>query len=190
MVNKHVVVVLDATGSMSGEEERVVTSLNEYVEALPKKCNLTVFMFDSNRWDTFFSDKVKKWKKIERSDYQPGAMTPLYDSIAKGIEYAKSISSKGDKVMFMVDTDGYENASTDYNFEKIQKMIEKCKGKGWAFKFMASSLTEQGAMKVGNLGTKLGVNTKTYAYSNRGASYRSFGLETVNYLDDKDQAKA
>ena len=46
-VGKHAIVVLDETGSMRGQEERVTTSLNEYVDGLPKGTRLAVFKFDS-----------------------------------------------------------------------------------------------------------------------------------------------
>ena len=55
----HAIVTLDETGSMSGQEHRVVTSLNEYVEQLPKKTRLTVFKFDSRRWTGSSADRSR-----------------------------------------------------------------------------------------------------------------------------------
>ena len=57
---KHAIVTLDETGSMRGQQHRVVTSLNEYVEQLSRKTGLTVFKFDSERWTTFFPRKGQK----------------------------------------------------------------------------------------------------------------------------------
>ena len=189
-MTKHAVVVLDATGSMMGQEERVVTSMNEYVAALPGKANLTVFMFDSNRWEQFYSGAAKAWKAMTVSDYRTGAMTPLYDSIAKGIAHAKKVSAKGDKVMVMIDTDGLENASTDYTHETVTGLIEKCKAKGWAFKFMANAVTKQEAMKVGAVGQSLGMATTTTAYAKRMGSYQAAAHDTVSYFDeDKKKPK-
>ncbi len=67
---KHAIVTLDETGSMSGQEHRVVTSLNEYVKKLPKKTRLTVFKFDSARWTKSFCGPVKKWKPMREKDYR------------------------------------------------------------------------------------------------------------------------
>ena len=53
------VVVLDATGSMQGEEDRVVGSMNEYVAGLPKGTHLSAFMFDTHRWIEHFNDDIK-----------------------------------------------------------------------------------------------------------------------------------
>ena len=72
----HAVVTLDETGSMRGQEERVVSALNQYVNALPKGTNLTVFKFDSKRWVTQFAGFAKGWKPLTLKDYRPGAWTP------------------------------------------------------------------------------------------------------------------
>ena len=181
------VAVLDMTGSMTGQEERVVSSMNEYVSALPKTCDMTVFLFNSNTWDTMYSGKVSKWTPMERSRYKPNFTTPLYDSIAKAIQYAEAKASEGDKVMIMIDTDGFENASTDYDrmnggAEKIKALVKECEDKGWAFKFMANGLDEQAAMQVGMIGRSLGMNTVQTTYANRTATYASAGRTTAEYF--------
>ena len=109
----HAVATLDETGSMRGQEERVVSALNQYVNALPKGTNLTVFKFDSKRWVTQFAGIAKDWKPLTLKDYRPGAWTPLYDAIAWTIHHAESLASDGDKVVVVIDTDGREN-SGDY----------------------------------------------------------------------------
>lgn len=183
---KHAVVVLDATGSMRGQEERVVSSMNEYAAALPGKCSLTVFMFDSNRWEKFYSGAAKAWREMRVADYRPGAMTPLYDSIGKALDHARKKSSKGDKVMVMIDTDGFENASTDHTRESIVSLIEKCKAKGWAFQFMANALTEQEAAQVAAVGKSLGMQTRPAAYAMRSSSYQAAACDTVSYFGGDD----
>ena len=66
-MTNYAVAVLDATGSMKGQENRVVSSMNEYAAALPPETYLIVFMFDSNRWDKFFEDDVSnggRWSVV------------------------------------------------------------------------------------------------------------------------------
>ena len=183
---KFAVVVLDATGSMSGQEERVVTSMNEYVAELPKSCHLSVFEFDSVRWVDFYDGKAKDWKPMTTEDYKPGAMTPLYDSIAKGIEHAKSLSSEGDKVMMMIDTDGFENSSTDYTHDKITELVEECKAKGWAFQFMASGLDKKAATFIGAVGQSLGMTTQSYSYGTKNIAYMKSAYGTQSYFKGND----
>ena len=184
MKNKVAVVILDSSGSMQGQENRVVTSMNEYVKKLPKKVLLCVFMFDSSKWVSFFEGKVKDWKEMKLKDYKIGTMTPLCDSIAKGINYAKKIALKDDKVMIMVDTDGYENDSTDYGLKDIQDLVENRKSKGWDFLFMASGLDAKKAGEVGLQGTKFGMATQTASVGLRSSSYNMAAGQTISYFAD------
>ena len=183
----HAIVALDESGSMAGQETRVVTSMNEYVGALPKKkTRLAVFKFDSVRWTEHYNGKVKDWTPMETKDYRPGAMTPLYDSIAKAIEFASKNSGKDDKVMVMIDTDGMENASTDHDQDSIKKKVKAKKKKGWDFKFMASGIDDMAAAKIGKTGTLLGLRTTASSHKHRVRSYLGAAAETTAYFNGED----
>ena len=184
-MTNHAIAILDASGSMSGQEERVVTSMNEYVNGLPKKTRLSVFLFDSERWHEHFSGKVKNWTPMTTEHYRAGAMTPLFDSIAKGIEFVGGNAGKGDKVMVMIDTDGYENQSSDYDHDKIKALIDKKKGKGWEFLFMANGIDEATATKVGGTGKSLGIRTMATSYAGRSKAYGFASSLTSEYFDGK-----
>ena len=69
--------------------------------------------------------------------------------------------------MIMVDTDGWENASIEYNQESINALVEKKKALGWEFWFMANALDQKGADTLGNLGKMMGMNVSSNAYSKR-----------------------
>ena len=193
-MSNYAVICLDETGSMSGQEERVVTSLNEYIEALPKKTHVTVFKFDSNRWTQYYDGKKSDFKKMKQKDYTPGAMTPLYDAVYKSIAHAESLAKDGDKVMVMVDTDGYENASKEYTQDSIKAIVDKKKSSGWEFLFMASGIDEVAATKIGSAGTLMGMTVNAAAYARRAANYNTATLQTTSYfsgdsktLEDENQ---
>ncbi len=190
-MKKVAVVVLDATGSMTGQEERVVSSMNEYVRTLPKKCHLTVFLFDSKRWDTFYEGQAKDWRKMRTADYQPGAMTPLYDSIAKGIKHAKGLSAnETNKVLVMIDTDGFENASQEHTQTSVKALFDQCKADGWEFIFMASGIDEVAAQKVAATGDAMGMTVNSAAYAARAANYATASTLTDSYFDDDKKKTA
>ena len=175
---------------MSGQQERVVTSLNEYVKQLPDDSHITVFKFDSMRWTKFFEDAKGEWKEMKLADYSPGAMTPLYDAIGKTIAHAESLAKDGDKVMVMIDTDGYENASQEHTLEAIKSKVEERKAKDWAFLFMASGLDTRAATQVGATGQALNMSTRATAHSGRVAAYASAGGQTQAYFaGDKNWSK-
>ena len=190
-MSKYAVVVLDATGSMSGEENRVVSSLNEYVETLPRDCDLTVFMFDSERWLNHYEGPVDHWKKMKDGDYIPGGMTPLYDAIGKSITHVRKKASRDDKVFLMIDTDGGENASSEYDYGKVTNLIKDCTDGGWAVHFMASGLTEAKASTIGvysSLGPAgpagdIGLSFTSNAYGDRLKNYKSVASAAVNYFN-------
>ena len=95
---------------------------------------------------------------------------------------ARHLARTGDKVMIMVDTDGQENSSHEYDHERITALVEECKAMGWAFQFMANGLDIQAARRVANIGRDLGMHTNTAPYSNRMASYSVAGLNSVAYF--------
>ena len=59
---------LDETGSMTGQEHRVVMSLNEYVDKLPEDCRICVFTFDSQRWRRFYDGYKTNWVPMQTSE--------------------------------------------------------------------------------------------------------------------------
>ena len=181
-MKNHAIVVLDETGSMGGQEDRVCSSMNEYVKGLPKKTRLAVFKFDSTHWTKFFSGRIKKWKAMCREDYTPGAMTPLWDAIGKAIAYAKGKASKGDKVMVMVDTDGFENCSKEHTQPSVTALIEKCKKKGWEFLFMSGGIGRQEAVAVGATGKSLGMSSMSASHTLRSAAYNAASSRTAEYF--------
>ena len=137
---------------------------------------------------------------MTRKDYTVGSTTPLYDAIAKGIGHVKSLASKGAKVMVMVDTDGYENASSEHTQESITKLIDECKKAGWAFMFMSAGVDRAAAAQVATIGASLGMTTRSASHLRRSASYGAAAMSTQSYfasgaqpvsmnIDDQEDAK-
>ena len=179
------VVVLDATGSMSGQEQRVVTSMNEYAGGLSADTRLKVFMFDSDRWETFYEGAVSDWKPMKTADYSPGAMTPLFDAVGKAIAYADGIASAGDKTMVMIDTDGFENLSREHTEASIKSLVKDRQGKDWAFMFMSAGLDQAEAQAHGRQGANLGMVTMAADAGHRVSNYAAAAVQTQSYFDGK-----
>lgn len=180
---KHAVVILDETGSMHTQRDRVRKSLNEYVQSLPKGTRLHVFKFNSEAFTKFYSGWAASWEAMKPEDYSPRALTPLYDSIAKAVEFAREQATDDARVMVMIDTDGEENVSTDYTLESVRSLIEARKRDGWEFLFMSSGLDVAAAKRVSRAGgLALGVNTISASHQNRDASYGSAVALSSAYL--------
>ena len=189
------IVVLDASGSMAGQENRVVSSMNEYVAGLPSVTRLQVYMFDSERWDCYFNDLVETWQPMQAKDYYPGKMTPLYDAVSKGVALAATSFPAEAKVMVMIDTDGMENASREHSAATIQAVVDAHRAKGWEFLFMSQGLDHASSVKHGMTGQSMGMAVQNYSAHNREVSYQAAAGQTRSYFSgaqiqslDVDQA--
>lgn len=121
-----VVFILDKSGSMSGSENNTISSFNEYLEREKKnkfKTRITTVLFSDDYVYLHKGLDVSKVKRLTRKDYFVGGCTALYDAIGNSINYIDRCDT--DKVMFIIITDGYENASKEFNNEMIHNMIKK-----------------------------------------------------------------
>lgn len=161
-VYTHIAVILDRTGSMESIREDTIGGFNAFLQkqqSVPGKATMTLVQFDSQ--DPY--EIIHRFKPIEqvpeltRETYVPRAMTPLLDALGRGInDLEKSIGAlkKGDrpsKIVFVVITDGQENASREFRKDQISKMIKKKTDQsGWQFVFLSADLDAIGdAMSVG-----------------------------------------
>lgn len=132
---QHIVMVLDETGSMIGRRGETVRGFDEYVANAKRdfpKARLTLVRFNSDKIDTTYKDAP-----IERvgplTDYDPSYMTPLYDALGLAMKQAMGLSGK---VIFVVITDGEENASAEFTRADIYKGIKVMTAKGWVFIYL------------------------------------------------------
>ena len=178
----YAVICLDETASMRGNENRVVSSLNEYVSGLPEDTLVTVFKFNSVSWSNLYDGPKSAWRDVTRADYNPTAMTPLLDSIAKTIEHAKKLTSAEDKVFIMIDTDGEENCSKEETVDSVKALVQRQKDAGWEFWFMANSIDSIQATKIGETGYVLGMNVASNVHRDRNRAYGAQVMATTSYF--------
>lgn len=121
-----VVFILDKSGSMGGQEKNTISSFNEYLEKEKKnnyKTFITTVLFSDNYDILHNRIEVSKVKKMTEKDYYVGGCTALYDALGNTIQSIKKQDT--DKVLFIIITDGYENASKEYKKEDIKRLIKK-----------------------------------------------------------------
>ena len=161
-----VVFILDKSGSMSGSEENTITSFNEYLEKEKKnkfETRITTILF-SDEWNYLYKgESVSKVKPISDKEYFVGGCTALYDALGEGINYINKKKDK-DKVLFIVITDGYENASRKYHQSQIKEMIQSSK---YEFIYIGADIDSYQA------GSSIGIkrdNIANFKKSKRGTS--------------------
>lgn len=136
-------IVLDETGSMLYKKDITLSGLNEYIGTVRNKkpkARLTVIAFNSSDTRTMIDDvKLKNVPEITGADYHPRDTTPLYDAVGAAIvAIDKSLEKKSGNVLFIIVTDGLENASMEYTRDDVFGMIKKRKKDGWTFAFLGA----------------------------------------------------
>lgn len=172
-----VIFIIDKSGSMSGSEDNTISSFNEYLEREKK-----------NKYDTYistilFNDKyeylhdkvlINDVNELTREDYQVGGCTALYDAIGNAINNVDK--KKTDKVMFIIITDGYENASREYSNNKIKKMIKS--HSDWEFIFIGADIDSY------SVGDSIGIKRKNIANYKKDKCGTSILFESVSRFGD------
>ena len=136
-------VVLDRSGSMSNCVHQTIDALNGYLIGLQKEHTegvVTVSLFDSQSIDIGVDKvQIKDLSPLDYSFLTPRASTPLYDAIGAGIyEHSSYNTTKEDKKVLVIVTDGYENASREYTGEAIKKLVEEKEEAGWLIVYLGS----------------------------------------------------
>lgn len=123
-----VVFILDKSESMGGQEENTISSFNEYLEKEKNnkyETNITTVLFSDEYKVIHDRVPVSKVKKLTNKEYYVGGCTALYDALGNTIHSMETKDT--DKVLFIIITDGYENASREYHKDDIKKLIKKNK---------------------------------------------------------------
>jgi hypothetical protein len=196
--------VLDETGSMQVCREATISGFNEYVKTLEKKAKnvvLTLTQFNSAKVDTIFrAKKIKDVPELTDKTYQPSECTPLYDAIAKTIKDTEK-EAKGKDVLCVIMTDGEENASKEYNRDKIFNLIKEKEKDKWVFVYLGANQDSWAVCQaiglhkgnVINYATKNTTKAMRYAAQNTVAfaccSSSDRGLMGSSLLQDKDEAE-
>lgn len=134
-----VVFILDRSGSMSGSEENTITSFNEYLEKEKKnkfKTNITTVLFSHEFEYLYQRENVKDIKPLTNKEYYVGGCTALYDALGTSILDLEKVNPN--KALFIIITDGYENASQEFDKNKIKKLIKK--HSEWEFIYIGADI--------------------------------------------------
>lgn len=188
MSKTHVVMLLDESGSMSPHKHAVVTTFNSYTKELKngtKRCFLSLYKFDQRPGvevlrKVFTNRKVNECYPLTAQQYMPYGGTPLYDAVGALIQKTKKRLPKDAKVLFVIHTDGQENASHKYNQERVKTLVKRMEDKrGWTFVYLG-----EGAA-AWNAGYDFGIdNVANFSSTLRGAAMDKLGVATCNYVAD------
>ena len=143
------VFILDRSGSMSGLESDTVGGFNSLIEkqrGQDSECYVSTVLF--NNASEVLHDRIRlaDIRKMTADDYIPCGTTALIDAIGGAIHHIKNIHKYArpedvpEHTMFVITTDGMENASHIYGSGEVKKMIEQQKECGWEFLFIGANI--------------------------------------------------
>ncbi len=144
------VFILDKSGSMSGLEKDTIGGYNAMLQkqkAVEGDCVITTVLFD-HRYELLHDRiDIRAVRPITEREYYVGGSTALLDAIGKTIHKIGTAQKntaeeyRAEKVMFVIITDGAENASREYTAERVRKQIEHQKERyGWEFIFLGANI--------------------------------------------------
>ena len=132
-----IVFLLDRSGSMRGIEQDTIGGYNSYIESQKNNnVKVTTVLFDDKYEMVTNREDIKNIKELTNETYYVRGCTALLDAIGKTINYMDSQKSK--KVMFIITTDGLENASKEYNRSQIKELIEG--HSNWEFMYIGADI--------------------------------------------------
>ena len=152
-----IVFLLDRSGSMSGLEKDTIGGFNAMIEKQKKEegeALISTILFDHETKVLHDRVQVQDVKPISEKDYQVRGCTALLDAMGGAIHHIGNVHKYArnedvpEHTIFVITTDGMENASSHYSSSKVRTMVERQKEKyGWEFLFLGANMDAIAAAK-------------------------------------------
>jgi len=197
------VFILDRSGSMEDLESDTIGGFNAMFKKqkeIEGDCTVTTVLFDDQYEFLHNRIDIKKVKQLTKKQYFVRGSTALLDAVGRSIDqiglalYNTPEPDRPEKVMFFIITDGLENASQEYTFEKVKGMIEhQQQVYSWEFTFLGANIDAV------NVASQIGIsqnNVADYVADGTGTRKNFEGVDALlksartesisSYNDSKD----
>ena len=155
-----IVFILDRSGSMSGLEKDTIGGFNAMIEKQrkePGEAYISTLLFDNETQVIHDRVSLDKVPALNDKDYYVRGCTALLDAVGGAIHHIGNVhkyareEDRPEKTLFVITTDGMENASRTYTYDKVKAMITRQKEKyGWEFLFLGANI--DAAKEAGRFG--------------------------------------
>ena len=172
-----IVFILDRSGSMSGLESDTIGGFNSMLEKQKNekgKAFVSTILFDHERVVLHDRVDIRRVHPMTKKDYTVRGCTALIDAIGGAIHHIGNIhkyarpSDVPEHTIFIIITDGMENASHKYDSDTVKKMIERQKYKyGWEFLFLGANIDAVETAAHFGIGADRAVNYHSDSYGTR-----------------------
>ncbi len=144
------VFILDRSGSMSGLEKDTIGGFNSMIEKQKREDGqalVSTVLFDNESVVIHDRLPLDRVPPLTEREYFTRGCTALLDAVGGAIHHIGNVHKYArkedvpEKTLFIITTDGYENASRRYDYEKVRQMIQHEKEKyGWEFLFLGANI--------------------------------------------------
>ena len=145
-----IVFILDRSGSMAGLEKDTIGGFNAMLEKQkrePGKALVSTVLFDNTADVIHDRLPLHRVPKLTDREYYVRGCTALLDAVGGAIRHISTIhkyareEDRPEKTIFVITTDGLENASRRYDYEAVKQMIQRQKEQyGWEFLFLGANI--------------------------------------------------
>ena len=144
------VFILDRSGSMAGLEDDTIGGFNAMLEkqkAEPGEAYVSTVLFDNRSEVIHDRLPLERVPALTRKEYYVRGCTALLDAVGGAIHHIGNIhkyareEDRPQRTLFVITTDGMENASRRYDYRRVKEMIERQREKhGWEFLFLGANI--------------------------------------------------
>jgi uncharacterized protein YegL len=198
-----VVFILDRSGSMDALTKDTIGGFNSFIEKQkqePGEAVLTTVLFDDKYEILHDGKNLAKVEPLTEKEYFARGLTALLDAVGKTINTVGerlSHTKEEDRpahIIFVITTDGYENASKEFSQVKIKEMIERQTNQyNWQFIFLGANINAEATAKSYGISvssnytpTPSGTASLYSTVTNTVSQYRSMGKIDPDWNKDID----
>ena len=144
------VMILDRSGSMSGLESDTIGGYNSMLKMQREadgEVLVSTILFDDRSEVLYDRVPLEKLPQMTDKEYFVRGCTALLDAVGGAIHHIGNIhkyareEDRPEKTIFVITTDGMENASRKYSYDRVKRMVERQKEKyGWEFLFLGANI--------------------------------------------------
>ena len=141
------VFILDRSGSMQGLEADTIGGFNATVQqqrALPGRAHVTAVLFDDAVETLFQGVDLREVAPLTTREYYVRGCTALLDAMGltiKAVNRRQKAAGRPDRTIFVITTDGLENASRSFTYDEVRRLVEKRRRKnGWEIIFLGANM--------------------------------------------------
>ena len=144
------VMILDRSGSMGGLESDTIGGYNSMLKKQREaegEVLVSTVLFDDRTEVLYDRVPLEKLPQMTEKEYYVRGCTALLDAVGGAVRHIGNVhkyareEDRPEKTIFVITTDGLENASCEYSYDRVKKMVERQKEKyGWEFLFLGANI--------------------------------------------------